>query len=332
MSLARRTLLATPFIAAASHAIGQTADWDKVVETANRQGHLNLTHNIPPPLGDQWIAEFSKTFPKIAVEATRLGSSEMMQRFNTEYSAGASKADACLTLWDDTLLDWSSKGWVNTGGRLAMAFDPKYVVRDQFFVIQAICSTLASNKSKVKDADAPKELAGLLRSEMERQDRHGSTVALGGGAANVGGLAGPGHEGRRQTIKGEWRPLLQRQRGRRAGADPLRHLGGGGRSSSSVVGAIGDGAPVRVVYPASAVPAIGTPTFVPAKSPNPEAGMVFLNWALADKGEPRVAGRHGAWRWPGIGDPKLVPGIANQKIILSNRVAHARESRRAHHR
>src|SRR5271165_6644907 len=111
MSLARRTLLAVPFVAAASGAVGQTADWDKVVEAANRQGHLNLTHNIPPPLGDQWIVEFNKAFPKIAVEATRLGSSELMQRFNTEYSSGASKTDACLTLWDDTLLTWSTNSW-----------------------------------------------------------------------------------------------------------------------------------------------------------------------------------------------------------------------------
>ena len=102
MSLARRTLLATPFIAAASAAMGQADDWEKVKEAANRQGHLNLAHNLPPPLGDTWISEFNKVFPNIAVEATRLGSSELMQRFNTEYDAGASQTDAIITLWDDT--------------------------------------------------------------------------------------------------------------------------------------------------------------------------------------------------------------------------------------
>ena len=158
MTLARRTLLATPFVAAASRAIAQAADWDKLVEAANRQGHLNLTHNIPPPLGDQWVAEFNKAFPKIAVEATRLGSSVLLQRLGTEFSAGASQTDACLTLWDDTLLTWSSNGWLKTWKPPeAAAFDPKYVIRDQLFVIQVIRSTLASSKTKVKEADAPKE-------------------------------------------------------------------------------------------------------------------------------------------------------------------------------
>ncbi len=158
MPLARRALLATPFIAAATRANAQPAEWDKVVEAANKQGHLNLTHNIPPPLGDQWVAEFNKEFPKIAVEATRLGSSELMQRFNTEYPSGASQTDACLTLWDDTLLTWSANGWVKTWKPPeAAAFDPKYVIHDQLFVIQVIRSSLASSKTKVKEADAPKE-------------------------------------------------------------------------------------------------------------------------------------------------------------------------------
>src|SRR5450756_1587923 len=107
MPLARRALLATPFIAASSLALGQD-EWGKVIETANKQGHLNLTHNLPPPLGDLWVAEFSKVFPKISVEATRLGSSELAQRFNTEYAAGASETDAFITLWDDTVLAWSN--------------------------------------------------------------------------------------------------------------------------------------------------------------------------------------------------------------------------------
>ena len=39
----------------------------------------------------------------------------------------------------------------------AAAFDAKYIVRDQAFITQVIRSTLTTTKTKVKDADAPKE-------------------------------------------------------------------------------------------------------------------------------------------------------------------------------
>lgn len=318
MPLARRALLATPFIAATSHAIGQTADWDKVIEAANRQGHLNLTHNIPPPLGDQWIAEFNKTFPKIAVEATRLGSSEMMQRFNTEYPAGASRADACLTLWDETLLTWSSNGWIRTWRPPeAAAFDPKYVVRDQLFVIQVIRSTIASSKTKVKDPDAPKDWPDFFDPKWKGRI----------------GMDPPWRSVAVQQMLAVWREQGMRDVAQRLKDNGVRFFNGSAGVVQAlirgdiwvaavieppVVSAIGDGAPVRVIYPASAVPAIGTPAFVPAKSPNPEAGMVFLNWALSAKGQGALQDVMGSpVTRPGIGDPKLVPGIANQKIVLS---------------
>src|SRR3974377_1362857 len=102
--LRRRTLLSLlVFVGIAATAHAQGAYWPKVVEAANHQGHLNILHNTPPPMGDLWLAEFHKAFPAISVEATRLGSSDLMQRFNTEYGTGASQNDVLITLWDDTL-------------------------------------------------------------------------------------------------------------------------------------------------------------------------------------------------------------------------------------
>jgi iron(III) transport system substrate-binding protein len=328
MSLARRALLATPFIAAASRAIAQTADWDKVVEAANKHGHLNLTHNIPPPLGDQWVAEFNKAFPKIAVEATRLGSSELMQRYNTEYPAGASQTDACLTLWDDTLLTWASNGWVKSWHPPeAAAFDPKYVIKDQLFVIQVIRSSLASNKTKVKDADAPKDWPDFFNPKWK--DRIG--------------MDPPWRSVAVQQMLAVWQEQGMRDVAKRLKENGVRFFNGsagvvqalirgdiwiGAVIEPPVVNALGDGAPVRVIYPDSAVPAIGTPAFVPAKSPNPEAGMVFLNWAMSVKGQGALQDVMGSpVTRPGLGDPKLVPGIAHQKIILSTELLNAEKQK-----
>ena len=85
------------------------------------------------------------------------------------------------------------------------------------------------------------------------------------------------------------------------------------------INAISDGAPVRISYPASVVPAVGTPCFVPAKCPHPEAGMVFLNWAMSGAGQASLQDKMGSpVTRPGMGDPKLVPGTAAQKIVLSS--------------
>ena len=318
MPLARRALLATPFIAAASWANAQPAEWDKVIESANKQGHLNLTHNIPPPLGDQWVAEFNKDFPKIAVEATRLGSSELMQRFNTEYPSGASQTDACLTLWDDTLLTWASNGWVKTWKPPeAAAFDPKYVIHDQLFVIQVIRSSLASSKTKVKEADAPKEWTDFFNPKWKDKI----------------GMDPPWRSVAVQQMLAVWHEQGMKDVAQRLKENGVRFFNGSAGVvqalirgdiwvaaviEPAVVNAIGDGAPVRVFYPASAVPAVGTPAFVPAKSPNQEAGMVFLNWSMGAKGQQALQDVMGSpVTRPGIGDPKLVPGIAHQKVILS---------------
>ena len=101
--LRRRALLAMPLVAAAGGARAQTADWSKVVEAAKKQGHLNVMHNIPPPMGETWFATFKAANPGIEVETTRLGSAALAQRFTTEYAAGASQTDVVMTLWDDTI-------------------------------------------------------------------------------------------------------------------------------------------------------------------------------------------------------------------------------------
>ena len=319
MTLTRRAVLAAPLIATAPPVLGQGVDWDKVVETANKQGYLNLVHNLPPPLGDYWIADFSKAFPKIAVEATRLGSSELAQRFNTEYPAGASRTDACITLWDDMVLTWSNNGWLRTWrGPEAAAFDPKYIVRDQLFVTQVIRSSLISHKTKVKEADAPKEWTDVFNPKWK--DRIG--------------MDPPWRSVAVQQMLAAWDDLGIKDVAKRLKDNGVRFFNGSAGVVQALIrgdivvaavieppgiNAISDGAPVRISYPASVVPAVGTPCFVPAKCPHPEAGMVFLNWAMSGAGQASLQDKMGSpVTRPGMGDPKLVPGTAAQKIVLSS--------------
>ena len=154
MTLQRRMILQLPLVAAfAGPTLAQGTAMTAITATAKKQGKLNLLHNVPPPLGDLWIAEFSKTFPKIEVEANRLGSTEMMQRFGTEYQAGVLEADLLMTLWDETLLKWSDQRWLRTWTPPEAAGLPaKYNVRDQICVVQLNRSCWVSSKTRIKEA------------------------------------------------------------------------------------------------------------------------------------------------------------------------------------
>ncbi len=320
--LRRRTLLSLPMFAGiAATAYAQDTDWAKVVEAANKQGHLNILHNTPPPMGDQWLGEFSKAFPAISVEATRLGSSELMQRFNTEYGAGASQNDVLITLWDDTLATWQQNGWLRSfAPPEAAAFPDRYKRDNQIYTIQLIRSTIVSNKSRVREADAPKDWVDCF--DPKWKDKFG--------------MDPPWRSVAIQEMLAVWDQLGIKDVAQRMKANNVRFFNGSagviqavirgdiqiaGVIDPPVIGALADGAPIRVVYPASAVPSIATVAMLPAKAPHSEASMVFLNWVMSATGQQSMVDIVGApVTRPGIKPPKLVPGIEGQKIVLSTDV------------
>ena len=320
MTLLRRTMLQMPFVAAvAGPAFAQATDIAAITETALKQGRLNLQHNIPPPLGDLWIAEFQKAFPKIQVEATRLPSTEMMQRFGTEYPAGASQADLVITLWDDTLLKWSDQGWLRTWTPPeAAAFPAAYKIRDQIYLTQFNRSCLVSHKTKVKEADAPKEWADVFDPKW----------------AGKIGMDPPWRSVAVQIMLAVWAQQGQKDIAKRLKANGVRFFNGSAGVVQAVIRgdiliaavidppvitALNDDAPLRVTFPASGVPAIGSGIMMPMKAPHPEAGMLFLNWALSMPGQKALLETAGSpVTRPGAGSPKVVPGVEGQKIILSS--------------
>lgn len=307
MTMLRRSVLQMPFVAAAGSALAQTA------------GKLNVLHNVPPPLGDLWIAEFNKAFPNIAVEATRLGSTEMMQRFGTEYQAGASEADVLVTLWDDTLLTWSDKGWLRTWVPPEAAGIPaEYKVRDQLYIVQFNRSCLVSHKSKVKEADAPKEWPDFFDAKFQGKI----------------GMDPPWRSVAVQQMLAVWDKQGIKDVAKRLKANGVRFFNGSAGVVQAVIrgditvaavidppviSALNDGAPLRATFPASGVPAIGNVALLPAKAPHPEAAQTFLNWALSMDGQKALLATGGSpVVRPGAGSPKVVPGTDGQKIILSN--------------
>jgi iron(III) transport system substrate-binding protein len=320
MTLLRRSMLQLPLVAAvAGPSFAQGVDMAAITAAAKKQGKLNLQHNIPPPLGDLWIAEFQKAFPDIAVEATRLPSTEMMQRFGTEYPAGASQADLVVTLWDDTLLKWSDAGWLRTWvPPEASAFAAQYKIRDQIYISQFNRSCLLSSKTKVKEADAPKEWTDFF--DPKWKDRIG--------------MDPPWRSVAVQQMLAVWDQQGMKDVAKRLKANGVKFFNGSAGVVQAtirgdiwvaavidppVITALNDDAPLRATFPASGVPAVGTGIMMPAKCPHPEAGMVFLNWALSMPGQKALLETAGSpVTRPGAGSPKSVAGVDGQKIILSS--------------
>ena len=320
MNQLRRSLLQMPFVAAvAGPALAQATDMAAITAAALKQGKLNLLHNVPPPLGDLWIAEFSKAFPKIAVEANRLGSTEMMQRFGTEYQAGASEADLLITLWDDTLIKWSDQGWLRTWSPPEFAGIPAHLkTRDQLYITHFNRSCLVSSKTKIKEADAPKEWNDFFDPKWQGKI----------------GMDPPWRSVAVQHMLAVWDQQGQKDIAKRLKANGVRFFNGSAGVVQAVIrgditvaavidppviSALNDGAPIRAIFPASGVPAVGNVMLMPAKAPHAEAGMVFLNWALSSAGQKALVATVGSpVVRPGSGAPSVVPGIEGQKIVLSS--------------
>ncbi len=320
MTLQRRTMLQMPLAAAfATPAFAQGADMAAITAVAEKAGKLNFLHNVPPPLGDLWIAEFSKAFPKIKVEANRLGSTEMMQRFGTEYAAGASEADLLMTLWDETLLKWSDQGWLRTWTPPEAAGMPeRFKIREQIYIAQFNRSCLVSSKTRIKEADAPKEWTAFFDPKFKDKI----------------GMDPPWRSVAVQTMLAAWDQMGIKDVAARLKANGVRFFNGSAGVVQAVIRgdiwvaavidppvitALADDAPIRAVYPVSGVPTTGTGLMMPVKAPHPEAAQVFMNWAVSQNGQKALLTTAGApVPRPDAGAPKLVPGVDGQKILMSS--------------
>jgi iron(III) transport system substrate-binding protein len=241
-----------------------------------------------------------------------------MQRFNTEYGAGASQNDLVITQWDDTLAKWQQDGWLRSFVPAEAApFPARYKRDNQIYTIQLIRSTITSNKARIRDADAPKEWEDFFSPKWKDKI----------------GMDPPWRSVAVQEMLAYWDTLGMKDIAKRLKANGVRFFNGSAGVIQAVIrgdiqvaavidppviSALADGAPVRVVYPASGIPAIATCAMLPAKAPHAEAGMVFLNWALSMQGQQAFQDIVGSpVTRPGIKPPKLVPGIDGQKVVLS---------------
>jgi iron(III) transport system substrate-binding protein len=295
------------------------ADWAAIEAEANKIGKLTLYHNLPPPGDEGVVAAFEAAYPRIKVETTRLGSGAMMQRFEAETAAGACRADALMTNYDETENGWIDKGWVlQWTPPEAAAYAPEFLHRGHLFTTQLYREVIIYNAAKLKGADAPTAFSDLFDPKWKGKvglNAPWRSVTVQGAIAfwekklGISGVAQKLKDNDVRFFSGSAGVVQAVVRGDVLIASLI---------DPAVITALNDGAPIAAVYPDSGVPAALANVFVPAKAPNPAVGKVFVNWLLSEKGQVALQDASGApVTRPGVKPPKLVPPNDALKITLS---------------
>ena len=261
--------------------------WAAVEAAAIKEGKLTLYHNVNPAGAELLAKEFRKDRPGIDLEMTRLGSSPLIQRFSTEFSAGRHIADVVITFPDERISVGMKAGWMAAWVPPELKhFRPgaNYENQNMMFNIQTAREAIIWNKQKVKPADAPKEWADLFDPRWKGKV----------------GMNPPWRSVAIQGIIAHWEKLGLGDTAAKLKANDVRFFEGSGGIIQAVIRgdvhvaeltdlplntALADGAPIGYVYPKSGTTLSEGYVFVAAKAPHPNAGKVFANWLLSAKGQ-----------------------------------------------
>src|SRR5918995_4103575 len=109
--LTRRTAMAAAaLLALASPAFAQS--WDEVVAGAKKEGKVVFYNNLQPNGIEPLLQKFREAHPYIQTEQIRLGSNPLIERFQTEFSAGRHLADVLVTFPDERIDEGMKQGWM----------------------------------------------------------------------------------------------------------------------------------------------------------------------------------------------------------------------------
>ena len=281
------TLMLTPSMVVAQGAGAPTKEWAGIEAAASREGKLTIYHNLNPAGAELLVKAFRKDRPELAVDMTRLGSSPLIQRFSTEFTAGRNLADVVITFPDERITEGMKAGWMAAWVPPELKHFPaatNFLKQNMMFNIQTSREAIIWNTQKVKPADAPKEWADLFDPRWKGKV----------------GINPPWRSVAIQGVIAYWDKLGLGDTAAKLKANDVRFFEGSGGIMQAVIRgdvhvaeltdlplntALADGAPIGFVYPKSGTTLSEGYVFVAAKAPHPNAGKVFTNWLLSGKGQ-----------------------------------------------
>jgi len=291
--------------------------WDEIVTAANKEGKVTFMHNIPGKAGEHIAEAFNKDYPNIQVEQIRLSSGAIGGRFETEFNAGRHLWDVVNTNIDDKVRKGLDSGWaLKWTPPEAANYDADYSINNTAFAEFISRDILIWNNSLVSDADAPKDWADLLDPKFKGKIgisppwRSVSPLTWVFYIENVLGIKDFAERLKANDLQffegtgAIQQALLRGDIQVAATADTLNDL-------------LSDGAPIGFVYPASGVIATANRAFIAKEAPHPNAGKVFLNWLLSEKGQKILIGDGIISPRNGMPGPSQLPANSEIPKLLS---------------
>jgi iron(III) transport system substrate-binding protein len=279
----RAAMAAAALLALASPAFAQS--WDEVVAGAKKEGKVVFYNNLQPNGIEPLLQKFREAHPYIQTEQIRLGSNPLIERFQTEFSAGRHLADVLVTFPDERIDEGMKQGWMAewTPPELP-SFPPEINEKNMLFTLQHAREAIIWNKNLVKDADAPKEWADLFDPKWKGRI----------------GMNPPWRSVSIQQVVAFWEDQGLGNVAQKLKDNDVRFFEGSGGIIQAVIRGdvrvaeltdlplnplLEDGAPVGFVYPKSGTTLSANKIFVAKNAPHPNAAKVFVNWLMTEDGQ-----------------------------------------------
>ena len=282
--LSRRALLA----AAAAIGLGATARAQAAgldLDAARREGKVVIYNNWQPNGVDELLKRFRGAVPGIQTEQIRLGSNPLIERFQTEFTAGRNLCDVLVTYPDERFEQGIAQGWLAQWTPPEIGnFPPDINTGNRLFTIQHSRECIIWNRNLVKPADEPKEWTDLF--DPKWKGKVGMNPAWRSVAV--------------QRLIALWENLGIADSAERLKANEVRFFEGSGGIIQAVIRGdvrvshltdvplnplLDDGAPIGFVYPKSGTTLSANKAAVAGRAPHPNAAKVFLNWLMTADGQ-----------------------------------------------
>ncbi|HVZ00278.1 MAG TPA: ABC transporter substrate-binding protein [Dongiaceae bacterium] len=285
-------------------------------------GTLMIYTSTPDKAMNDLIATFNKVEPNVKVEFFRSGTTEVVNKLQAEFTAGAPQPDV-LFIADATVMEQ-----MKADGRLMAYADAPlaglpasfYDADKTYFGTKIIPTGIVYNTNSGKPR--PTSWLDLISPNAKDQVIMPSPLYSGAAVIHVGTIIGQPEMGWNYyqkladngavATKGNGGVLDAVASGQKAYGMIVDFMAFNGKAK---------GSPVDFVYPLEGVSMVTEPVAILKTAKNVDAAKAFVNWLLSDAGQqymvvqgyiPGKEGVAGPAGRPGAGDLKLMPASAKE--------------------
>jgi iron(III) transport system substrate-binding protein len=275
---------------------GETLGSAELVRKACAEGQVVLYTSNSDTESRAMTQTFEKSFPCIKVLTVSAVTGRLVERLQSEASAGKTQADV-VTINDLLAIDaMIQKKMVRPwNSPLADKYPATGKLPGYWYAAAGTMLYPVYNSNLVKDSDAPKSWADLLDPKWQGKIA-APTISIGG----TGWLQYRiyqdklGEESLKKLAAQNMKFFTAYQPMTLAVARGEFAIGLSGVSAEYPL-RVGQGAPLKPIYPTEGVVVVPAPMFLMAGSPNPNAAELFGNWSLSKAGQQRQVDVRGIW-------------------------------------